>query len=101
MKTIAAIFIPLLVGLFVGGGLGYFPGSARGKDAATLGSVFTVADAAVAAGVLTQQQTGKLGTTLSQTLKVNPQVAKEHINDPLGVTDACRRIVSAMVPAAK
>lgn len=99
MKTIAAIFVPALVGLLIGGGFGYFRGQPFGADGGKLAGACEAADAAVVAKVITPEQAEKLGSALAA--KVDVQGARTYTKDNSSAGDGCRRVFTGIVQAAK
>lgn len=99
MKTITAIFIPALVGLLIGGGLGYFRGNPVGAEGGRLAGACEAADAAIAAKVLTPEQAEKLGSALAA--KVDVQGARTYTQNNTSAGDGCRRVFTGIVQAAK
>ncbi|GAP94287.1 hypothetical protein [Leptolyngbya sp. NIES-2104] len=101
MKTIVVVFLSGLVGLFIGGRLGYVPGSSSGKTAGALKGICEVVDTAVTAKVLPLNQAEKFGSTQVQTIKVSAQDAQDYLDFNTREGDVCRRIVNGIVQSTK
>ncbi|MGG6270721.1 hypothetical protein ACQ4M3_39380 [Leptolyngbya sp. AN03gr2] len=99
MKTLAAIFVPALVGILIGGGAGYFWIGTKGQETGKLAGTCLAVDAAVAAKVLTPEQAEKLGAALGT--KTNLQAAQELLKSNENSKEGCRRALQGIVQAAK
>lgn len=101
MKAISAIVLSVLFGLFIGGRVGRLVGGSSSKTMGAIDGICAVADAAVAAKVLSPEQAEKLGSTQAQTLKVSAKKAQDYLNNRPREGDICRRIVNGIAQATK
>jgi uncharacterized membrane protein (UPF0136 family) len=99
MKTIVTVLVPPLVGLLVGGLLGYVVVGAKAKNVAILAGTCSIVDLAVKEKILTPDQAEKLGLAMAK--QVNVKDSSGFVNNNSDAGEGCQRAFKGIVQAAK